>query len=128
MDTWLVLDPKSGDGRRFEDGFGSLTAIYCSARSRGRAVSRTAKRFEELVADGTADDESVVRVAPARRGVDDPVRSMHEAQVLPQVVAELSEAAEGYEMPETAATPALEQSVAHHALDGTIRHSIVREL
>src|ERR1700716_921814 len=117
MDTWLVLDPKSGDGRRFEDGFGSLTAIYCSAGSRRRAVSRTAKRFEELVADGTADDELVVRVALARRGVNDPVRSMHEAQVLPQVVAELSEAAERDEMPETAATPAAEQSLAHHVRD-----------
>src|SRR3981081_4498925 len=96
----------------------------CSARSRGRAVSRTAKRFEELVADGTADDELVVRVALALRGVNDPVRSMHEAQVLPQVVAELSEASERDEMPETAATPAAEQSLAHHPRDGAIRRFV----
>src|SRR2546425_8249248 len=31
-------------------------------------------------------------------------------------------------MPETAATPALEQSFAHHARDGLIRRSVVREL
>src|SRR5256885_8495191 len=53
---------------------------------------------------------------------------MHEAQVLPQVPAELSEVAEWYAMPETAATPAFEQSFSHHARDRPVRRSIVREL
>jgi len=48
--------------------------------------------------------------------------------VLPQVPAELSEVAEWYAMPKTAGTPALEQSVAHHARDRPIRRSVVREL
>jgi len=91
-------------------------------------VSRAAQRFEELVADGTADDEVVVGVALARRGVNNPVRAMHEAQVLRQVVAELGEAAERHEMPEAAATPALEQSLAHHVRDRAIRRSVIREL
>ena len=86
------------------------------------------QRFEELIANGTADDELVVRMALARRAVHDPLRAMHEAQVLRQVLTKFSEAAEWYEMPETAATPALEQSLAHHALDRAIRHSVVREL
>jgi len=62
------------------------------------------------------------------RGVDDPLGAMHEAQVLPQVRAELSEVAEWYAMPEATATPALEQSFEHHACDGLIRRSVVREL
>src|SRR5437899_12857212 len=84
--------------------------------------------FEELVADGAADDELVVRMALARRAVDDPLRTMHEAQMFRQVVAELSEVVEWDAMPETAGTPALEQSVAHHARDRQIRRSVVREL
>jgi len=82
--------------------------------------SRTVQRFEELVADGAADDELVVRMALTRRAVDDPLRAMHEALMLPQVLAELSEVAEWYAMPETAATPALEQSFAHHVRDRAI--------
>jgi hypothetical protein len=92
------------------------------------AVSRIVDRFEDLVAHWTANDELVVGVALARRGVDDPVGAMHEAQVFPQVVTELSEAAERHEMPETAATPVLEQSLAHHARDRAVRRSIIREL
>src|SRR5437879_1842439 len=84
--------------------------------------------FEELVADGAADDELGVRMAPARRAVDDPLRTMHEAQMFRQVVAELSEVVEWDAMPETAGTPALEQSVAHHARDRQIRRSVVRKL
>ena len=99
-----------------------------SVWSRGRVVSRTAQRFEKLVADGTADDELVVRMALARRGVDDPLRAMHEAKMLPQVLAELSEIAEWYAMPETARSPALEQSIAHYARDYVVGRSIVREL
>src|SRR5439155_21350211 len=99
-----------------------------SVWSRGRVVSRTAQRFEKLVADGTADDELVVRMALARRGVDDPLRAMHEAKMLPQVLAELSEVAEWYAMPETARTPALEQSIAHYARDCVVGRSVVGEL
>ena len=43
------------------------------------SVSLPAQHFEELVADGAADDELVVRVALARRGINDPLRAMHEA-------------------------------------------------
>ena len=48
--------------------------------------------------------------------------------MLTQVLAELSEVAEWYEVPETAATPALEQLVAHRARDRAIRRSVVGEL
>jgi hypothetical protein len=54
------------------------------------------------------------------RDVDDPLRAMHEAQVLAQVPTELSEVTERYAMPETAATPALEQSFEDHVRDGLI--------
>jgi hypothetical protein len=90
--------------------------------------TRTAQRFEKLVADGTADDELLVRMTLSRRGVDDPLRAMYEAQVLPKVLAELSEVAEWNEMPEAAATPALEQSLAHHPRDRAIRSTVVRDL
>jgi hypothetical protein len=53
---------------------------------------------------------------------------MHEAQVLPQILAELSQVAERDAMPETAATPAPEQSFAHHARNRAIRRSVVRDL
>src|SRR5260370_5449129 len=53
---------------------------------------------------------------------------MHEAQVLRQVLAEIGETAEWNAMPETAATPALEQSLAHHQRDRAIRRSVVHEL
>jgi hypothetical protein len=84
--------------------------------------------LEELVADGTADNELLTGVALARRGVDDPVRTMHQAQVVPQVVAKLSQVAERHEIPEPAATPALEQSVTHHARHRAIRRSVIRNL
>jgi hypothetical protein len=99
-----------------------------SAWSHGRDVLRAAQRFQELVADGSADGELVVRVTLTRGGVDDPLRAMHEAQMLRQVLAKLREAAERYEMPETAAPLALEQSVTHHARDRAIRSPVVREL
>jgi len=67
-------------------------------------------------------------MALAHRGVDDPLRAMHEAKMLPQVLAELSEVAEWDAMPETARTPALEQSIAHHARDGAIGRSVIRKL
>jgi len=86
------------------------------------------QRFEEFVADGTADDELVVRMVLTRRDTDNPLRSMHEAQMLPQVFAELSEVAERYAMPEAAATRALEQPFAHHARDGAIGRSVIRKL
>src|SRR2546430_1118578 len=63
-----------------------------------------------------------------RGGVHDPLRPMHEAQMLTQVLAELSEVAERYEVPEAAATLALEQLVAHRARDRAIRRSVVGEL
>ena len=91
-------------------------------------ISRYRQRFEELVADGTADDEVVVRMALTRGAVDDPLRAVHETEVLSQVCAEVGEAVERYKMPETASTLALEQSLAHHPRDGAIRHSIIREL
>jgi len=53
---------------------------------------------------------------------------MHEAQMLRQVLAELSEVAEWDAMPEMAGTPALEQSVAHHARDRPVRCAVVGEL
>ena len=67
-------------------------------------------------------------MALTRHSVDDPLRAMHEAQVLRQVVAELREAAEWYEMPEAATTPALEEPLAYNAHDGSIRRSVVRNL
>jgi hypothetical protein len=85
-------------------------------------------RYEELVANWTADDERVIRKALTRHAVDDPFRAMYEALVLPEVIAEFGEAAERYEMPETTSTPALEQSLAHYARDGTIRRTVVRQL
>ena len=94
----------------------------------GRDVFAHGAAFEDLVTDGTADDELIIGVTLAGRSVDDPVRAMHEAQVLGQVVAELSEAAEGHEMPEPAVTPSLEQSFAHHARDRAIRRSVIRDL
>ena len=103
----------------------------CSPAQSGRAgemFSRTVQRFEELVADGAADDELVVRMALTRRAVDDPLRAMHEALMLPQVLAELSKVAEWDAMPETAATHALEQSIEHDAPNRLIRRSVVREL
>ncbi|HEY8813544.1 MAG TPA: hypothetical protein VIP57_00340 [Candidatus Dormibacteraeota bacterium] len=63
-----------------------------------------------------------------RRFIDDPFRAMHEAQVLAQVFAEVGEADEWDEMPETAATPALEKSVAHHTRNRAIRRSVVPNL
>jgi len=67
-------------------------------------------------------------MALARRAVDDPLRAMDEAQVLRQVLAKFGEAAERYEMQEAAATPAHEQSLAHHARDRAIRRPVVRQL
>src|SRR5256885_17094757 len=102
---------------KFEDAVPLMAALHPSRQ-----------RFEELVADATADDDLIVRMVLTRRDVDDPLRSMHEAQMLPQVFAELSEAAERYAMPEAAPTRALEQPFAHHARDGAIGRSVVREL
>jgi hypothetical protein len=53
---------------------------------------------------------------------------MHEALVVPQVVAELREAVERYEMPEMAATLALEESLTHRSRDSAIRRSVIRNL
>jgi hypothetical protein len=67
-------------------------------------------------------------VAPARRLVDDPRRAVHEAQVLAEIRAEIRQAVEWDPVPETAATPAPEQALAHHSGDRTIRRLIVGEL
>src|SRR5882762_2077855 len=67
-------------------------------------------------------------MALSRRGVDDPLRAMHEAEVLRQVPAEIGEAAERYEVPETASTRAFEQSPADHARDRAIRRPVVCHL
>jgi hypothetical protein len=87
-----------------------------------------APRLEELEANGAADDELIVRVAPAHRLVDDPLRAVHEAQVLAQVLAEIGEALEWDAVPETAATFAPEQSLAHDLRDGAVRREIVGQL
>jgi hypothetical protein len=50
---------------------------------------------------------------------------MHKAQMLAQVLAKFGETAERNEMPETAATPALEQSIAHDLSDRAIRRLVV---
>jgi hypothetical protein len=76
--------------------------------------------LEELVAYGAADDELFIRVATTRRWVDDPVRAPHEAQVFPKVLSERGEAGERDAVPETAATSALEESLANNARDGAI--------
>jgi hypothetical protein len=47
--------------------------------------------------------------------------------MLPQVLAELREAAEWDQVPETASAPALEQTFTHGARDGAVRGSIVRQ-
>jgi hypothetical protein len=53
---------------------------------------------------------------------------MHEAQVLAEVLAKIGEACERNVVPEPAATPALEQSLAHDLRDSAVRREIVGEL
>jgi hypothetical protein len=77
-------------------------------------------RLEELEAHGATDDELIVRVALARRLVHEPGRAVHEAQVLAEVLDEIRQAVEWDAVPETAATPAPEQALAHHSGDRTI--------
>jgi hypothetical protein len=59
-------------------------------------------------------------VTPACRLVDDPVRAVHETQVLPEVVAEVKQALEWDAVPEAAVALAPEQALAHHPRDRTI--------
>jgi hypothetical protein len=62
----------------------------------------------------------IVRVTPARRLVDDPVRAVHETQVLLEVTAQVRQALEWDAVPEAAVALAPEQSLAHHPRDRTI--------
>jgi hypothetical protein len=53
---------------------------------------------------------------------------MHEAQVLAEVLAKVGEALERNVVPEPAATPTPEQSLAHDLRDGAVRREIVGHL
>jgi len=53
---------------------------------------------------------------------------MHESQMVPKVLSKLGETSKANAVPKPAATNAPEKSLAHHARDGVIRCSIVRQL
>ena len=67
-------------------------------------------------------------MAPARCLVDDPLGTMHEAQVLSEVLAKIGEAGKRYAVPETAAPFAPEESLSNNPGNGVVGCRIVREL
>jgi hypothetical protein len=91
-------------------------------------LSATGEPIQDLVTNRTADDETIVRMAPSSRGIDNPTRAVHESKVLRQVVAELSQAVERDPVPETAGTPASEQSLTLYQGNRTVGRSIACHL
>jgi hypothetical protein len=83
---------------------------------------------QELVTHGAPNHERLLGVTPPCCSVDNPMRSMHETQVLQEVVTQSREVDEGCEVPEATASPALEQTFTDDAIDRFIRSPVVRPL